>query len=58
MSSYGSTNNVTAIETDMRDVLRERKTRLSDVSSETNNVLFFCGLRHISSIGSRDRSSH
>jgi hypothetical protein len=37
MSSYGSTNNVTAIETDMRDVLRERKARLSDVSSETNN---------------------
>jgi len=37
MSSNGSTNNVTAIETDMRDVLRERKARLSDVSRETNN---------------------
>ena len=31
------TNNVTAIETDMRDVLRERKARLSDVSRETDN---------------------
>ena len=37
MSSKGSTNNVTAIETDMRDVLRERKARLSDVSRETDN---------------------
>ena len=37
MSSNGSTNNVTAIETDMRDVLRERKARLSDVSRETDN---------------------
>ena len=32
MSTNGSTNNVTAIETDMRDVLRERKARLSNVS--------------------------
>ena len=37
MSIDGSTNNVTAIETDMRDVLRERKARLSDVSRETDN---------------------
>jgi hypothetical protein len=37
MSTNGSTNNVTAIETDMRDVLRERKARLSDVSRETDN---------------------
>jgi hypothetical protein len=37
MSSNGSTNNVTAIETDMRDVLRERKARLSDVSRDTDN---------------------
>ena len=34
MSTNGSTNNVTAIEADMRDVLRERKARLSDVSRE------------------------
>ena len=37
MSSNGSTNNVTAIEIDMRDILRERKAGLSDVSRETNN---------------------
>ena len=37
MSIDGPTNNVTAIETDMRDVLRERKARLSDVSRETDN---------------------
>ena len=37
MSSNGSTNNVTAIEIDMSDILRERKARLSDVSRETNN---------------------
>jgi hypothetical protein len=37
MSIDGSTNNVTAIEMDMRDVLRARKARLSDVSRETNN---------------------
>jgi hypothetical protein len=37
VSSYGPTNNVTAIETDMRDVLRERKARLSDVSRGTDN---------------------
>ena len=37
MSTNGSTNNVTAIETDMRDVLRERKARLSNVSRETDN---------------------
>ena len=37
MNSNGSTNNVTAIEIDMRDILRERKARLSDVSRETNN---------------------
>ena len=58
MSSNGSTNSVTAIEIDMRDIPRERKARLSDVSRETNNDYFFFGLRHISSIGSRDRSSH
>jgi hypothetical protein len=37
VSSYGPTNNVTAIETDMRDVSRERKARLSDVSRGTDN---------------------
>jgi hypothetical protein len=37
MSSNGLTNNVTAIEIDMRDMLRERKAGLSDVSRETNN---------------------
>jgi hypothetical protein len=37
MSSDGSTNNVTAIEADMRDVLRARRPRLSDVNRETNN---------------------
>ena len=37
MSTNGSTNNVTAIEADMRDVLRERKARLSNVSRETDN---------------------
>ena len=36
MSIDGSTNNVTAIETDMRDVLRARRPRLSDVSRETD----------------------
>jgi hypothetical protein len=37
MSIDGSTNNVTAIETDMRDVLRAKRPRLSDVSRETDN---------------------
>ena len=37
MSIDGPTNNVTAIEVDMRDVLRARKARLSDVSRETGN---------------------
>jgi hypothetical protein len=37
MSAEGSTNNVTAIEMDMRDLLRAKKTRLSDVSRETDN---------------------
>ena len=37
MSIDGLTNNVTAIETDMRDVLRARRRRLSDVNGETNN---------------------
>ena len=37
MSIDGSANNVTAIETDMRDVLRARRPRLSDVNIETNN---------------------
>ena len=37
MSIDGLTNNVTAIETDMRDVLRARRPRLSDVNGETNN---------------------
>jgi hypothetical protein len=37
MSIDGSTNNVTAIEADMRDVLRTRRPRLSDVSRETDN---------------------
>ena len=37
MSTEGSTNNVTAIETDMRDVLRARKARSSDVSRPADN---------------------
>jgi hypothetical protein len=37
MSIDGSANNVTAIETDMRDVLRARRPILSDVNRETNN---------------------
>ena len=37
MSTNRSTNNVTAIESDMRDVLRERKARLSNVSREIDN---------------------
>ena len=37
MISNGSTNSVTAIEIDMRDIPRERKARLSDVSRETDN---------------------
>jgi hypothetical protein len=37
MSTEGSTNNVTAIEVDMRDVLRARKTRLTDVSKHADN---------------------
>src|SRR6185437_4671656 len=37
MSTDGSTNNVTAFETDMRDVLRTRTVRLPDVSRETGN---------------------
>ena len=37
MSSYEPINNVTAIEIDMHDVLRERKARLSDASRETDN---------------------
>ena len=37
MSIDGSTNNVTAIEIDMRDALRARGPRLSDVNRETNN---------------------
>jgi hypothetical protein len=36
MNIDGSTNNVTAIETDMRDVLRARKPRL-DVSRDASN---------------------
>ena len=35
MNINGSTNNVTAIEIDMRDILQ--RPRLSDVSRETNN---------------------
>jgi hypothetical protein len=35
MSTDRSTNNVTAIEVDMRDVLRARRPRSSDVSTET-----------------------
>jgi hypothetical protein len=35
MSTNASTNNVTAIELDMRDVLRSNKSKLAAVSSET-----------------------
>jgi hypothetical protein len=35
MSTNASTNNVTAIELDMRDVLRANKSKLTAVSSET-----------------------
>jgi hypothetical protein len=41
MSTNGSTNNVTAIETDMRDVLRERKARLSNVRETDNDYSAF-----------------
>ena len=54
MSSKGSTNNETAIETDMRDVLRERKARLSDVSRETDNDYSAFVSGDIGPIGSTD----
>src|SRR5580704_7200382 len=41
MSTNGSTNNVTAIETDMRDVLRERKARLSNARETDNDYSAF-----------------
>ena len=41
MSTNGSTNNVTAIETDMRDGLRERKARLSNVRETDNDYSSF-----------------
>jgi hypothetical protein len=41
MSTNGSTNNVIAIETDMRDVLRERKARLSNVRETDNDYSAF-----------------
>jgi hypothetical protein len=37
MSIDGSTNNVTAIETDMRDVLRTRNARLPNVTRQPDN---------------------
>jgi hypothetical protein len=37
MSIEGSTNNVTAFETDMRDVLRARRPRLPDVAGRADN---------------------
>jgi hypothetical protein len=37
MSNNGSTQAVAAIEVDMRDLLRAKKTRLSDISRETDN---------------------
>jgi len=37
MSTDGSTNNVTAIEIDMRDALRTRKSRSPDVSRDAGN---------------------
>jgi hypothetical protein len=37
MSIDGSTNNVTAFETDMRDVLRTRNARLPNVTRPTDN---------------------
>ena len=37
MSSNGSTNNRNAIETDMRDVLRDKRARTSDESRETDS---------------------
>jgi|ERR1700733_13332375 hypothetical protein len=41
MSIDGSTNNVTAIETDMRDTLRARSPRSPNVNLETNNDVSF-----------------
>ena len=35
MSTNGSTNNVTAIDVDMRDLLRSKKTGLTAMSTET-----------------------
>jgi hypothetical protein len=37
MSTEGSTNNVTAFETDMRDVLRARRPRLPNVTGQADN---------------------
>jgi hypothetical protein len=37
MSTEGSTNNVTAFETDMRDVLWARRPRLPDVTGQADN---------------------
>ena len=37
MSTNGSTNNVNAIETDMRVLLQAKKTTLSDISRETDS---------------------
>jgi hypothetical protein len=37
MSTEGTTNNVTAIETDMGDVLRARRVRLPDTSRPADN---------------------
>ena len=40
MSTEGSTNNVTAFETDMRDVWRTRRSGLSDVTRRSDNDYF------------------
>jgi hypothetical protein len=42
MSTDGSTNNGTAIEIDMRDALRTRKSRSPDVSRDAGN--YYSGL--------------
>jgi hypothetical protein len=44
MSTEGSTNNVTAFETDMRDVVRARRLRLPDVTGQADNDYLVSGI--------------
>ena len=49
MSTNGSANNVTAIDVDMRNILRAKKTTLTAVGSESSTGLLFVRLWNISS---------